>query len=310
MTMRLRLPAVSVHTVPTDAPEADGTLVWEATTMVVTEVTAGEATGTGWTYGPRAVGDFLRGQLAPLVEGRDASAIPAVHDAMCRSVRNAGRQGIAACAISALDIALWDHKARLGAARRRVPVYGSGGFTTYDDTHMAAQLGGWAHGQQIPRVKIKIGESWAGRSPLTWPGSVQRVKSSAPVRSCTSTPTARTPASRRSGSAGSSPSWGWAGSRNRCRRTTSVDGSGGDHAGEVGEVVAVFARRHIAHHRVPHQAQSRHPAELVRGDLREGREDSPRAGRATRSPRAAKARAVARPTPPPAPVTTTALPRR
>lgn len=172
--MKLHLPAVSVYTVPTDAPEADGTLAWDSTTMVVTEVTAGDATGTGWTYGPQAVGDFLREHLAPLVEGRDALDIPAAHDAMCRSVRNAGRQGIAACAISALDIALWDLKARLlevplagllGTARRRVPVYGSGGFTTYDDTHLAAQLGGWVHGQQIPRVKIKIGEGWGRAVP-------------------------------------------------------------------------------------------------------------------------------------------------
>lgn len=170
--MRLHRPAVSVYTVPTDAPEADATLTWDSTTIVVTEVTAGDATGTGWTYGPPAVGDFLREHLAPLVEGRDALHIPATHEAMCRSVRNAGRPGIAACAISALDIALWDLKARLlelplaqllGTFRERVPVYGSGGFTTYDDRHMAAQLGGWVHGQQIPRVKIKIGES-RGRS--------------------------------------------------------------------------------------------------------------------------------------------------
>ncbi|WP_329332860.1 mandelate racemase [Streptomyces sp. NBC_00663] len=170
--MRLHRPAVSVYTVPTDAPEADGTLSWDSTTIVITEVTAGDATGTGWTYGPQAVGDFLREHLAPLVEDRSALDIPATHEVMCRSVRNAGRQGIAACAISALDIALWDLKARLlelplahllGTVRERVPVYGSGGFTTYDDRHLAAQLGGWVHGQQIPRVKIKIGESW-GRS--------------------------------------------------------------------------------------------------------------------------------------------------
>lgn len=111
--MKLHRPAVSVYTVPTDAPEADGTLAWESTTIVITEVTAGDATGTGWTYGPQAVGDFLRETLAPLVEGRSALDIPATHEAMCRSVRNAGRPGIAACAISALDIALWDLKARL-----------------------------------------------------------------------------------------------------------------------------------------------------------------------------------------------------
>ncbi|MFG2126311.1 enolase C-terminal domain-like protein [Streptomyces sp. NPDC048751] len=170
--MKLHRPAVSVYTVPTDAPEADGTLAWDSTTVVLAEVTAGDATGTGWTYGPAAVGEFLEEHVAPLVEGRDALDVPAVHEALCRSVRNAGRPGIAACAISALDIALWDLKARLlelplarllGVAREEVPVYGSGGFTTYHDTHLAAQLGGWVHGQHIPRVKIKIGEDW-GRS--------------------------------------------------------------------------------------------------------------------------------------------------
>ncbi|GAB2892611.1 enolase C-terminal domain-like protein [Streptomyces deserti] len=172
--MKLRRPVVSVYTVPTDAPEADGTLAWNATTVVICEVAAGDATGTGWTYGPAAVGDFLTGHLAPLVEGMSALDIPAVHDVMCRSARNAGRPGIASGAISAVDIALWDLKARLlelplarllGARRERVRVYGSGGFTTYHDTHLAAQLNGWVHGQHIPRVKIKIGESW-GREVL------------------------------------------------------------------------------------------------------------------------------------------------
>ncbi|MFI9340973.1 enolase C-terminal domain-like protein [Streptomyces sp. NPDC052773] len=166
--MLLRLPAVSVYTVPTDAPEADGTFAWDTTTVVFAEVSAGDATGTGWTYGPPAVGDFLRDHLAPLVVGRSSLDVPAVHDVLVRAVRDAGRPGIAACAISALDIALWDLKARLlelplarllGVARERVPVYGSGGFTTYHDKHLAAQLNGWVHGQHIPRVKMKIGES-------------------------------------------------------------------------------------------------------------------------------------------------------
>lgn len=169
--MPLHRPAVSVYTVPTDAPEADGTLAWDSTTVVIAEVSDGEATGTGWTYGPPAVGAFLDEQLAPLVEGRDPLDIPGAHEAMCRAIRNAGRPGVAACAISALDIALWDLKARLlelplarllGVAREEVPVYGSGGFTTYQDKHLAAQLNGWVHGQRIPRVKIKIGEDRGG----------------------------------------------------------------------------------------------------------------------------------------------------
>ncbi|MFF4048221.1 enolase C-terminal domain-like protein [Streptomyces chartreusis] len=172
--MKLRLPVVSVYTVPTDAPEADGTLSWNSTTVVMAEVTSGDTTGTGWTYGPAAVGDFLRDHLAPLIEGRGALDVPAAHEAMCRAIRDAGRPGVAACAISALDIALWDLKARLlelplarllGVCRERVPVYGSGGFTTYHDKHLAAQLNGWVHGQHIPRVKIRIGEDRGRATP-------------------------------------------------------------------------------------------------------------------------------------------------
>ena len=72
---------------------------------------------------------------------------------MNAAIRNAGRPGIASCAVSAVDIALWDLKAKLfrvplatllGPARDTVPVYGSGGFTSYDDARLKEQLGGWA----------------------------------------------------------------------------------------------------------------------------------------------------------------------
>jgi L-alanine-DL-glutamate epimerase-like enolase superfamily enzyme len=88
---------------------------------------------------------------------------------MVKGVRNDARQGAFGYAISAVDTALWDLKARLlglplfrllGAVRPDVPVYGSGGFTTYSERQLADQLGGWVHGQRIPRVKIKIGQSW------------------------------------------------------------------------------------------------------------------------------------------------------
>jgi len=74
-------------------------------------------------------------------------------------------------AISAVDIALWDLKVRLlgvalsgllGRARDAVPVYGSGGFTSYPDERTRDQASGWVDKQRIPRVKIKIGESWGG----------------------------------------------------------------------------------------------------------------------------------------------------
>ncbi len=83
--------------------------------------------------------------------------------------RNMTRPGVVNYAISALDIALWDLKARLldlplhrllGAVRDSVPVYGSGGFVTYDDDQLRDQLTGWVATQGIPRVKIKIGQDW------------------------------------------------------------------------------------------------------------------------------------------------------
>ncbi|PWI42823.1 enolase C-terminal domain-like protein [Streptomyces sp. ICBB 8177] len=160
---------VRVTTVPTDTPEADGTLAWDSTTVVLVRAHGGGLTGIGWTYAPEAAAAVVRDLLAGEVVGRSAWDVPGGNEAMCRAVRNAGRPGIASCAISAVDIALWDLKARLldlpltallGATRDEVPVYGSGGFTTYHETRMAAQLGDWVHGLGIGRVKIKVGEAW------------------------------------------------------------------------------------------------------------------------------------------------------
>ncbi|MEV0236952.1 enolase C-terminal domain-like protein [Nonomuraea sp. NPDC050786] len=160
--------AAAAYRIPTDQPEGDGTFAWQATTMVVVTLTAEGATGIGWTYAPAAAAPFISETLAETVIGADAADIPAVWAAMTRQVRNAGRPGIAGYAVSAVDVALWDLKARLlglplvrlfGAAREQVPLYGSGGFTTYDDDATIGQLTRWAHGQGIGRVKIKIGES-------------------------------------------------------------------------------------------------------------------------------------------------------
>lgn len=162
-----------VYTVPTDGPEADGTFAWDSTTMMLVRAHSGSTVGTGWTYGAAQCGAVVTNTLAPLVIGQSALDIGGRFDAMVKAVRNSGRQGAIGYAISAVDIALWDLKARLldlplhrllGAVRDTVPIYGSGGFTTYSEARLEEQLGGWAHDQQVPRVKIKIGESW-GTNP-------------------------------------------------------------------------------------------------------------------------------------------------
>ncbi|MGW3497666.1 enolase C-terminal domain-like protein [Streptomyces sp. NPDC001020] len=159
----------AVFTVPTDAPEADGTLSWDSTTLVLVTVRCGEYTGLGYTYAPAATARIVDDLLAEIVTGSPVLDVARTNEAMHRAVRNAGLPGIAAQAIAAVDIALWDCKARLiglplvhllGAARDDVPVYGSGGFTTYDDEQQDRQLRGWVEKERIPRVKIKVAQSW------------------------------------------------------------------------------------------------------------------------------------------------------
>jgi len=152
-------------TVPTDAPEADGTLSWSSTTLVLSEVSAGGQKGLGFSYGAGAAAALVQELLCDAVVGMDALSPAAAWERMRAAVRNVGYPGVAASAVSAVDIALWDLKARLldvalssllGRVRDTVPVYGSGGFTSYSDFQLERQLAGWAE-QGISSVKMKVG---------------------------------------------------------------------------------------------------------------------------------------------------------
>ena len=155
----------AAFTVPTDEPESDGTLEWSSTTIVVVHAAAGGCVGVGYSYTHAAAVQLIASTLAEPVVGQDAMNVEAAYVAMMRRVRNLGRQGAAATAISAVDTALWDLKAKLldvslaallGAARDRIAVYGSGGFTSYTDGRLVDQLSGWAR-EGIGAVKMKIG---------------------------------------------------------------------------------------------------------------------------------------------------------
>jgi L-alanine-DL-glutamate epimerase-like enolase superfamily enzyme len=169
MSEPIRTVHASAYRIPTDAPEADGTLAWNATTLVVCEIDAGEVRGLGYTYAHESCVPLIEDVLRAVVTGRDVLDVPGAATAMHRAVRNLGRPGIAGCAVSAVETALHDAKARVlgvalaslfGRCHRAAPVYGSGGFTCYDDEQTRAQLQRWVHEQRMPRVKIKIGESW------------------------------------------------------------------------------------------------------------------------------------------------------
>jgi L-alanine-DL-glutamate epimerase-like enolase superfamily enzyme len=165
--------------VPTDRPEADGTLSWDSTTLVFAQVSAGGQSGVGYSYTAAAAAAAIGELLKDAIEGTDAMDPPGAWQRMRRAVRNVGYPGVVASAISAVDVALWDLKARLldvslsallGRVRERVPVYGSGGFTTYSEDQLERQLGGWVE-QGIGAVKMKVGSE-----PERDPGRVRRAR--------------------------------------------------------------------------------------------------------------------------------------
>ncbi len=156
----------SAFTVPTDAPEADGTLSWTETTLVLATVAAGGLEGIGYTYADKTNASLISGKLASAIKGLDAFDIGACLQQMRLHIRNLGRDGLAATAISAVDAALWDLKAKLlglplakllGMRRTEVLVYGSGGFTSYSDEKLAEQLAAWVERDGCQWVKMKVG---------------------------------------------------------------------------------------------------------------------------------------------------------
>jgi L-alanine-DL-glutamate epimerase-like enolase superfamily enzyme len=170
---------VSAYTIPTDAPESDGTFEWDSTTMVVVEVHGGGETGLGFTYADAAAGALVESVLADVVRGCDLLSPRAAWQAMAAALRNTGRPGLGFCALSAVDVALWDLKARvLGVplvelvdpAHEAVPIYGSGGFCSYSLDRLREQLGGWV-ADGIPRVKMKV-----SREPARDPARVDAVR--------------------------------------------------------------------------------------------------------------------------------------
>jgi L-alanine-DL-glutamate epimerase-like enolase superfamily enzyme len=158
---------VSRHIIPTDFPESDGTFEWDSTTIIVVEIHAGNAVGIGYTYGDAACARLVDRVFSPLILGGDALATTGCWTLMRQAVRNIGRPGIASMAISAIDSALWDLKARLfdvslvelfGGVRDGLPIYGSGGFTSYSIQQLESQFHGWAS-RGLTRMKMKVGRN-------------------------------------------------------------------------------------------------------------------------------------------------------
>jgi L-alanine-DL-glutamate epimerase-like enolase superfamily enzyme len=132
--------------------------------VVLVEVEAGGELGLGYSYADVAAALIIGDRLAPIVEGGDPAAIPQLHARLAAEVGELGRGGIGARALSAVDAALWDLRARLlgvplcelfGRARDRVAVCGVGSAGLGVD-EAARELGELA-AQGYARVTLPVG---------------------------------------------------------------------------------------------------------------------------------------------------------
>lgn len=167
---------VSAYIIPTEQPESDGTIKWNSTTLVLVTVEAGNKIGTGYTYADVSAAFYIERTLKKIVAQKDAMNIPALTGKLIYEIRNNGQTGVGMMAVSAIDNALWDLKAKLfnvplvvllGKSKDEILLYGSGGFTSQTNAELLHQLGGWAQ-SGMRYVKMKI-----GRHPEK---DVQRVK--------------------------------------------------------------------------------------------------------------------------------------
>jgi L-alanine-DL-glutamate epimerase-like enolase superfamily enzyme len=157
---------VSAYQVPTSTDEeSDGTLVWDSTTIVVVELRCGEHTGLGYTYCHPSAGQVIESKLAEVLKGADPLMPQKAWCELQMQSRQMGHAGIAAMAISAVDVALWDLKAKLLGVcladalpryREQVPIYGSGGFCNLTPDQLRSQVQGWVD-DGFRSVKIKVG---------------------------------------------------------------------------------------------------------------------------------------------------------
>src|SRR5947209_7867616 len=83
---------VAVYEIPTEQPEADGTLEWDSTVVVVVEPRLRNGVrGVGHAWGHGSMKPLIDGKLAPEVVGRDVRDVGGAWEAMVRSIRNLGR---------------------------------------------------------------------------------------------------------------------------------------------------------------------------------------------------------------------------
>ena len=172
---------VSVHLVSTRVQQgfADATRTVECVGYTVVCITTQSGIeGFGVTYhevGGEATKMLIEKDIAPKLIGRDPFETEKIWEEMVAYLRGVGRKGLMFCALSAVDIALWDINQRIalqyaykhklfGGNNPKVPVYGSGGWTSYSDDRLVEEMVSLVRDDHYSTIKFKVGVD-GGRNP-------------------------------------------------------------------------------------------------------------------------------------------------
>ncbi|MGA8721626.1 MAG: enolase C-terminal domain-like protein [Solirubrobacteraceae bacterium] len=182
---RTRIDTVEVHCYqgPTaTGAESDGTLTWNSTAITVVELHADGVTGLGYSYCHPAARTVIETKLSSVLVEADPCMPERSWAHMQVELRQLGHAGLAMMARSAVDIALWDLKAKLidvcladalPRFHESVAIYGSGGFTNLTEDQLREQVHEWVRAG-CRSMKIKV-----GRDKLADPSRIDVVREEA-----------------------------------------------------------------------------------------------------------------------------------
>lgn len=169
--MQIERVETAYYRLPLEAAGDAGHGLLDTEELITLKLYAGGLVGHGYSYtigkGGRAVKALIDHDIAPAVVGRDARDIDGIWRLLWQRLLFVGRGGLAAFAVAALDIALWDLRglaegrplyALLGAEARPIPAYGSGVDLPKPLDGLLRQTEGFME-RGLPGVKVKIGRA-------------------------------------------------------------------------------------------------------------------------------------------------------
>jgi L-alanine-DL-glutamate epimerase-like enolase superfamily enzyme len=184
-----KIKSINVHLVSAPVPGnlSDATRKVETIGYTIVRiVTEGGVEGFGVTYnevGGEATKSLIVHSMAQKLIGRDPFETEVIWQELFQFLRGVGRKGLMLCALSAVDIAIWDLKGKLiglplyklfGGCKTRIPVYASGGWTSYEDDLLVSDMKRMvADGYNM--LKFKVGVE-GGANPARDVKRVEKVR--------------------------------------------------------------------------------------------------------------------------------------